>query len=398
MPARADRTALILTAGGVRGAYQVGVIAGIVDMLGSGVVGAPLFDTFTGASVGAINAAYLAANADRSDHAIEGLVQIWTGLDFDELFDFTLLGLWGWPRLRFPGGHDPVGVSRYIGRSLLDPRPIEQLLARVIPWDRLHANVRAKLVRGLMIAALDVCDGSTTVFTELAEGVAFRPYPYLSNPALFTAIEPEHVLAATALPFIFPARRVADRYYMDGAIRFDTPIIPALRAGARRVVVISTLRQPGARAKGELVFPGVFFLIGQVLSAVLLDPLLHDVDRLHRNNRLIEVLAETLDPPTMMEVIANLESEVPPGRPVPTLVFQPSESIEVLTRAFIRDELRRGKPLRRAIFRRLADYETGQALLGSFLFFDGRLAAQLIELGRRDAHASRDRILAFFDT
>jgi NTE family protein len=90
-----------------------------------------------------------------------------------------------------------------------------------------------------MIAALDVCDGSTTVFTELADGVRFRPYPYLTTSALFTHIDAEHVLAATALPFMFPTRRIAGRYYTDGAIRFVTPIIPALRAGARRVVTIS---------------------------------------------------------------------------------------------------------------------------------------------------------------
>jgi NTE family protein len=398
MPARAARTALVLSAGGVRGAYQVGVIAGLVDLLGRGPVGAPLFDIFTGSSVGAINAAYLAANADRSDHAIEGLIDIWTKLDFDELFRFTPLGLWGWPRVRLPGIYEADDrVSRYIGRSLFDPRPVERFLNRVIPWDRLHANVRAELVRGLMIAALDICDGTTMVFTELAEGVTFRPYPYLTDRSMFTAIKAEHVLAATAMPFIFPARRVADRYYMDGAIRFETPIIPALRAGARRVVAISLLDEPSASEAGrELVFPGVFFLVGQLLSALLLSPLLHDIDRLHRNNRTIEVLAETLDAPTTAEVIANLESEVPPGRPVPTLVFQPSESIEAITSEFLHDELRRGKPLRRAILGRLADLETGQALVSSFLCFDGRLAARLVELGRRDAHAEQDRILAFF--
>ncbi|HVI03723.1 MAG TPA: patatin-like phospholipase family protein [Enhygromyxa sp.] len=388
----------MLSAGGVRGAYQVGVIAGIVELLGHQGAEAPLFDIFVGSSVGAINAAYLAANADRSDHAIGGLEQIWTKLDFDEILQLTPLGAWGWPRLRLPGRHEPRATARYVGRSLFDPRPVERLLDRVIAWDRLHENIRAARVRGLMIAALDICDGATTVFTELAEGVTFRPYPYLTTRSTFTAIEAEHVLAATALPFIFPARHVEDRYYMDGAIRFETPIIPALRAGAERVVIISLLDQAaGPEARRELVFPGVFFLIGQLLNAVLLDPLLHDKDNLHRNNRIIEVMADTLDPATTIELIAKLESEVPPGRPVPTLVFRPSASIEAIAADFLQNELRRRRPLRRALLRRLADFETGQALLASFLFFDGRLAARLIELGRGDAIAQRDRILAFFE-
>jgi NTE family protein len=392
----AARTALVLSAGGARGAYQVGVIAGLVELLGRSGAGPPLFDIFTASSVGALNAAYLAANADRSDHAIDGLVRIWSELDFEEILQFHPLGLWGWPHLRMPGQHRHA--SRYVGRSLLDPRPVEHLLERVIAWDRLHANIDAARVRGLMIAALDVCDGSTTVFTELAAGVRFRPYPYLTTRALLTSIDAEHILAAIALPFMFPTRRIAGRYYTDGAIRFETPIIPALRAGAQRVVAISLLHDSsGAEPRGQLVYPGLFFLVGQMLSAVLLDPLRHDIDMLQRNNHMVDVLAETLDASATSEVITSLEREVPPGRRIPTLVFQPSESIEELTAAFLRDELGRRKPGRRALLRRLASFETGQALLASFLFFDGRLAARLIELGRRDAHAQRDQVHAFFD-
>jgi NTE family protein len=391
-----DRTALVLSAGGVRGAYQVGVIAGIVELLGRSGAGPPLFDIFSASSIGAINAAYLAANAEHSDHAIDALAQIWCELDFEEVLQFHPLGLWGWPHARVPGQHRPA--SRYVGRSLLDPRPLERLLERVIAWDQLHANIDAARVRGLMIAALDICDGMTTLFTELAAGVPFRPYPYLTTRAQVTRIDAEHVLAATALPFMFPTRSIGGRYYTDGAIRFETPIIPALRAGARRVVSISLLHDSfGSEPRGPLVYPGLFFLVGQVLSAVLLDPLRHDIDRLERNNRMVEVLSATLDASTTSEVITSLEREVPPGRRIPMLVFRPSENIEKLTAEFLRGERGRRGRVRRALFRRLAAVETGQALLASFLFFDGRLAARLIELGRRDAHAQRDQVLAFFD-
>jgi NTE family protein len=88
-----ERTGLVLSAGGVRGAYQVGVIAGMVEILGLRGAGAPLFDIFTASSIGAINAAWLAANADRSDHAIDGLAQLWTEIDFDETLQVSSLGL-----------------------------------------------------------------------------------------------------------------------------------------------------------------------------------------------------------------------------------------------------------------------------------------------------------------
>jgi NTE family protein len=401
MSPHADQTALVLSAGGVRGAYQVGVLAGLVELLGLDGGDTPMFDIFSGSSIGALNAAYLAANADRSDHAIDGLIRIWSELDFDEILQFDPLGLWGWPHMRMPGQHHHASryhASRYVGRSLLNPRPVERLLERAIAWDRLHANIAAARVRGLMIAALDVCDGSTTVFTELAAGLQFRPYPYLTTRTQFTHIDAEHVLAAIALPFLFPTRKIAGRYYIDGAIRFETPIIPALRAGARRVVAISLL-QDSSRAEPHvpLIYPGLSFLVGQVLSAVLLDPLRHDIDLLQRNNRMVEVLEATLDASATNEVITNLEREVPPGRRIPTLVFRPSESIETITAEFLRDGQGRSGPIRRALFRRLAALESGQELLASFLFVDGRLAARLIDLGRRDAHAQRDQVLAFFD-
>jgi NTE family protein len=396
MSPHAGRTALVLSAGGARGAYQVGVIAGLVELLGRSGAGPPLFDIYTASSIGALNAAYLAANADRSDHAIDGLVQIWSELDLGEVLQFHLLGMWGWPHLHMPG--QARHASRYVGRSLLDPRPVERLLERVIAWDRLHANIDAARVRGLMIAALDVCDGTTTVFTELAAGVQFRPYPYLATRALFTHIGAEHILAAIAMPFMFPTRRIAGRYYTDGAIRFETPIIPALRAGARRVVTISLLHDStGSEPRGPVVYPGLFFLVGQLLSAVLLDPLRHDINMLERNNRMVDVLAETLEVSETSEVISSLEREVPPGRRIPTLVFRPSESIERLTAEFLRDELGGRGRVRQALVRHLTTVEAGQALVASFLCFDGRLAARLIDLGRRDAHAQREQILAFFD-
>lgn len=387
------QTALVLSAGGVRGAYQVGVIAGIIDVLGHAA--APLFDIFTGASIGSINAAYLAAHADRGDHAIEGLVRFWCELDFDAIFRFTPLGLWGWPRFRLPRDHDPLGMSRYVGRSLFDPRPVEALFERMIDWGRLRANIHAGIVRALMIPALDICDGTTTVFADLAAGVSFHPYPYLASRTQFTTIDVEHVLAATALPFVFPARRIDDRYYMDGALRFEAPIIPALRAGAQRVVSVSPLYE-SPPPPSPLVFPGLMFLTGQLLSGALLDPLRHDIDTLRRNNRMIEVLVTTLDPPTTATVITSLEREVPPGREVPLLVFEPSESLEMLTAAHLRSEADRRGPIRGAILRRLARSERGQVLLASFLLFDGQLAARLIDLGRRDAHTAHARILEFF--
>jgi NTE family protein len=403
MPPRSDRSAIVLSAGGVRGAYQVGVIDGIVDVLGCrGAAGPPLFNLFSGTSIGSINAAYLAANADRADHAIGGLAEIWSQLDPEETLRFSPLSLlWGWPRWRVPGRSEPDCESGYVGRSLLDPRPIQALLERAIDWGRLHANIRASLVRALVIAALDIFEGRTTLFAELAPGLPFRPYPYPPH-TLLTPVTTDHVLASTALPIVFPARSIGGRYYMDGGVRFSTPITPALRANADRVLVISLLYQPpGPEPENTLHYPGIAFLLGHIFSTLLLDPVLPNLENLRQTNRILDILAETLDPPARADVTRNLErSHILPSHTVPTLVFRPSENLALLTSAFLREELDRGRlsPIWRAILRAVkcgqADH---QALLASLLLLDGRLAARLIELGRRDAHAAKDRILEFFE-
>lgn len=394
-------TAIVLSAGGVRGAYQVGVLDGIMDVLGSRGASRAPFDIFAGTSIGAFNAAYLAANADRADHAIAGLVRAWEGLELARLLRLTPLSSWGRARLdprgRLAGdGRGPA----YLGRSLFDPRPLEALVERSIAWDRLHANVRRGLVKACMIAALDLADGHTTLFAELAPGTALQPAAYPPRRTIETPITAERVLASTALPVLFPARNVDGRYYVDGAIRFPTPISPALHAGAGRVVVISLLHVPAAEQPGPPHYPSLAFLVGKLLNALLLDPIVYDLENLLRINRAFEVIADVLTPDERARLVERLEREqVLPFRAVPVLVFRPSEDIARITAEFIRTEMRiagRGAA-GRWLLREVSRSRVGQeADIASILLLDGRFAARLIELGRRDAHAAAARVVEFF--
>lgn len=397
------RTALVLSAGGVRGAYQVGVIAGIIDVLGlRGAAGPPLFDTFSGVSVGALNAAYLAANADRPDHAIDGLLRVWTSLRLRDTLRPCLRGLWGWPIVRLPGqcAEPAMRRSGYVGRALFNPRPLERLLERVIDWDRLHANVRARIVRAIVVAAYDIYGGYTNLFAELAPGVQMHP-DHPTRRTVLTDISAELVLASTSLPFIYPARNIGGRYYMDGALRFATPMHPALRTEADRVVVISLLSGPRPQDDYKVTqYPGFSFLLAKVFSALVLDPALHDVERVLRTNQMFDAMAKVLSPADIASVTEQLQNDgVMPCRKIPTLVFRPSEDLGQITTAFIREQIGRVDPL--GLLRRLSTllcrYDPDRrAELASILLLDGRLAARLLELGRRDAHADAARILAFF--
>jgi NTE family protein len=404
---RPDKAALVLSGGGARGAYEVGVLAGMAEVLGLGERGAAPFDVFAGTSVGAINATYLAAHADRADLGVGGLVETWESLELSRDLRVDSAALLGLPR-SFPFPSWPRGErarrAEHYGRALLDPRPLEQIVEKSIPWQRLATNVREGVVRALMVSALDVAGGRTTMFAQLAEGTTVVTSKDKRRVQREGPITSEHVLASAAIPMIYPARRIGDAYYCDGGLRFNTPISPAIRAGSTRLVVVSLLHPnpPASRPRTALAqYPNPLFLLGKVLNALLLDPVDYDLQVLSRLNRLIEVLEQTLAPDEFAEVMRVIEQERGLRyRHVRTLVFRPSEDIGVLAGEYLREEHPRwrgparllGSALRRA-------RSIGQSVetdLGSFLLFDGGFARVLMDLGHRDATRRADEIRAFF--
>ena len=237
MPAaRHRKTGLVLSGGGMRGAYEVGVVAGLVDVLRDTPHRKPLFDLFSGTSVGAINATYFAANADQPDHGAERLAALWENLRLADHARVRPLGLWssGLKRrlesadLRRAPGHVLARHPRHRGRH--SPR------RRLGQTDR---NTHSGRVHALMIAALQVATGRTTVFAEHAPGVQLHPAQDERRVTSIGRITADHVLASAAIPLLFPTRRVGDHYYCDGGLRFNTPIAPAIRAGAEKLVVVS---------------------------------------------------------------------------------------------------------------------------------------------------------------
>jgi NTE family protein len=387
-----SRIGIVLSGGGARGAYEAGVLAGLTEVLG--VRGQPLFAVVAGSSVGAINGAWLAANAHRPSHDIKGLLKLWRGLSLSRHVKLdvpALLGGWG--------------DQERLGRSLLDPRALEQLVRESIDWPHLHTNVERGLLRAFIVSALHVGTGVTTLFTELAPGVTL---PLGEHPRRVTTrlrIEAEHVLASAAIPALFPARRVGGAFFADGGLRFNTPISPALQAGADKLVVV-TLRSdrmelPHAQGKGSMEeqYPSFVFLAGKVLDALLLDPVAEDFETLMLINGIVDAMQAALGP----GAVERFEAEVirrrgQPYRRVETLHFRPSRDIGVLAGEHLREHNHSGLLISRMLLARAAHSSaTWEADLASYLLFDGHWSERLLELGRGDALAQREHVLAFFD-
>ena len=397
------RCALTLSGGGARGAYEAGVIAGMVDVIGRRRAQAP-FQIFTGTSVGAINAAWLAAHADRPDMDVNGLCEKWRTLTLGEHLAldplrFFAVGPLGKKLAQWRGEGDELW-----GRSLLDPRALEELVEQAVPYERLHRNVRQGIVHALVVAALEVSTARTTMFAELSPDATFvssRDPRRLARP---TEIEARHVLASAAIPLFFPARRIGRYFYCDGGIRFNTPIAPAIRAGADKLVVISLLYprseetevDTSAAMANERAYPNPIFLLGKVLNALLLDPVHYDLQVMDRFNRLLDALDETLTPPEMERVHDVIRSSRGLSyRKLDRLVFAPSTDIGELAHAHAKHPTGRG--LSSFLVERLANLgDDFQADMLSFILFDRDYTSALIELGKKDAHDRADEIEAFF--
>ena len=393
MPSSEPSVGLVLSGGGVRGAYEVGVLAGVVEALRLTEQDRAPFSVFAGTSVGAINAAFMASNAHYGHMGVGTLMEIWRHLAVDSHLRVTA-------RTRQGDAAGPQGGM--LGRSFIDPRPLELLVRRAVSWDRLDENLQRGVVSALLVAAFNVGSGRTNIFTQLAPGVSFVPSRDPRRRPRFGRITADHVLASAAIPFLFPARKIGSHYYCDGGVRFNTPMSSAIRAGAEKLVVISLQAAPGPDEEDELEdYPSTPLLAGKLLNALLLDPFQYDLEILARFNRLVEVLEETLTPEEMQRVQEVLTELRGTGyRRLEPLVFMPSVDIGKLAGEHLREHLGSWKLSRipRFLLRRASQQDaTWEADWAAYLLFDGSFAGQLIELGLADSRARAEEVRAFFE-
>jgi NTE family protein len=273
---------------------------------------------------------------------------------------------------------------------------------REISWRALARALRRKQLRALTVSTTEVNTGRTVVFMQTAPDVDI---PRTAPPrTLFRSdhIGPHHALASAAIPLLFPPVRIDDELYLDGGLRQNTPIAPALRLGATHIFAIGSSREfKGVRAHegiSDIKAPGAAFLLGKVLNAFLLDHVDVDLELLNRLNNVIRDGTHHYGPGFLDAMTTEAQKRnAPPYRLVNAFTLRPTEDMGKLAS----DHVRRGKLIGNPFLtRRLLnalDIGVGdEADLASYLLFDGHFARQLIEMGRADAHAHRDEILAFF--
>ncbi len=399
------RTALVLSGGGARGAYEVGVISYLREELPRRLGFSPHFDIICGTSVGAVNAAFMASSAHALDTQGSRLARHWRDLHVDRVFDLSAGELMRAIRLLLGGAPPPSRPGELRRGGLLNSGGLERMVIRSVAWDKISKNIAAGYLSALSVSATHVATGKTVVFVE-RHGGGLPPWsrdPFVQAQA--GQIGPLHVLASAAIPVLFPAVSVNDAFYCDGGLRQNTPISPALRLGADRVLVISlrhleTKQEDRALSvEHEDAYPSPWFLFGKSLNALLLDHTDYDIVRLERLNAIISGGVAAYGPGFVGELDRVLTPLRGQGlRYVQPLMIRPSEDIGVLAGNFARGpHIAALGGLSGRMLRYLSESSyTREADLLSYVLFDGNFAAELMELGKRDARAREDELVAFF--
>lgn len=398
---RTNPAGLVLMGGGARAAYQVGVLKAIAELLRdvrrgldpSIAQGQNPFPIIVGTSAGAINAAALACRADNFQEAVAQVVHIWENFHAEQVYQadlldalrsgarwLTLLSL-GWMIRR---------SLKLRPRSLLDNPPLRDLLHRMIDLPRLQRAIEHGHLRALAITASSYSSGRHITFYQALNDHALAAK--LQREFAFTPIQHDHLLASSAIPFVFPAvpltLRGRTEHYGDGSMRQIAPISPAIHLGAERVLVIAAgqLGKPGVLGGADTTtYPSLAQIAGHAMASIFLDTLASDIERLEHMN----VVADEL---------SQAQRQALRIRRIESLVIAPSERLDGIALHYISSLPRSVRVLLDVLGAGGANRggpQAGAAGFASYLLFESTYTRVLVDLGFADTMRRRDDVLAF---
>ncbi|MFC5697274.1 patatin-like phospholipase family protein [Pseudomonas sp. GCM10022186] len=373
-------TGLILSGGGSRAAYQVGVLGAIADLLPDAACNP--FPVIVGTSAGAVNAVGLACGALHFSQAIRRLNSVWQGFHCGQIYRSDWPGVLRQSSRFF--GHNLLGLGRDIPAALLDNAPLRELLQRELDFSGISAAVRSRQLRAVAVTAFGYETGQAVTFYQ--GRATIEPWYRHRRVGVPTRLDVEHLMASAAIPMLFPAVRLGREYFGDGAVRQTAPISPALHLGASRVLVVGVSGNPlGMNPSQEVVQPQggrpptLAQIGGHLLNSTFIDNLESDIELLERINRMSRAIPAQARP-------RNLSSKqvdvlvISPSRPLDEIAARHRREMPRAIRTFLR-----GPGATRA---------SGAGVL-SYLLFEPGYCNELIELGYQDAMAKRDELQSF---
>lgn len=404
---------IVLSGGGARGAYEAGVIHYMRTAL-------PLpartraFQIYCGSSVGSINICSIASRAENPESQGVALRKAWESLRQENIYrrDMTALGKMVVTSFAGIAGNilrKPKADGEFRGlhfRGLVDTAPLGKFLQRTIDWDRMHNNIRRKLIHGLSLTLTNMRSGQLEFFIEKHEDT----YYHGNYPARLGPLNWRHIMGSAAIPILFPAIEINGTYYADGGLRLNTPMSPAIHMGADRILVIG-MHDPHEAAEAPLSEnsapqspPMLGEIIGKILSSIFLDRLDFDLRQMRRINHVIEWGEKVYGADFLHKINAMLLREGIKGdvasrglKRLEVLAISPTQDVRELFADVINSPKGQNgfSAFEKMLLKILdVDYSRGQEFLSYFLFLHDYLVA-LTHLGYEDAKKKHDELTEF---
>lgn len=365
-----SRTALILGGGGARAAYQVGVLRAVRELLPDPARNP--FPILCGASAGSINAAVLAVRAQDFAAGVDYLGDLWSNIHAGDVYRADPLSM-------------VAAGARWLLRrnppSLLENSPWRRLLEQAVDFTHLEPAVAGHALLALAVTCSGYASGQSVSFFQGRADL--EPWNLGQRVGAHVLLGIDHLMASSAIPFLFPAVRMNREHFGDGAMRLLSPLSPAIHLGADKIMVIGDGRMSDEgeeREPGE-DYPSLARIAGQTLSGIYVDPLTADLEHAEHINRTLQLIP------------AAARADATALRPLDVLALLPSRRLDHLAAEHVGALPR---PVR-ALFSCIGATCREGGALASYLLFEPPYTRALIELGHRDALDRADEIRRFLD-
>lgn len=376
-----QKTGLILSGGGARAAYQVGVLKAIHKILPKGDYNP--FDVISGTSAGAINGVALASYADNYRIGIKHLERIWAHFSCDQIYRCDTSGA--------SASFAKMLRAMLIGRqykhdvaSALDNTPLRELLGSVIQFDGIQTAIDNGSLHALAVNCSSLSSNESISFYQGHYRITNWEKPRRRGSR--ARITLDHLMASSAIPIIFPAVKINKQYYTDGAVHQLSPIRPALHLGAEKIMVISvgeieTTKDVTQETTEDMPYPTPARIFGSVLDAAFGDSIESDMERLTQLNKTLSLVPENSPNRAGLKL-----------KPIQLLDISPSQSLDILAEQYA-DE---APGMLKFLLGNKSTISGNGAGVLSYLLFSQGFCKALIELGYKDGMQRQDDILEFF--
>ncbi len=370
------KTGLVLPGGGARGAFQVGVLKALAEVMPKTC--ASPFAVISGTSAGAVNSVVLASRARHFRSAIVELEHVWAHFRSHQVYktdNLTMLkSSLHWLSSIVLGGW-LVGTPK----SLLDNAPLRDLLRRNVHFPRIQSAIDTGALSAVAVTAAGYDSARSTSFYEGEKSL--QNWDRTRRLGKSAHLSLDHLMASIAVPLLFPPQQIGNEYFGDGAMRQATPLSPAVHLGADRILVIGIRDETGDAAPTELgPMPSFAQIAGYMLDTLFMDGLYSDLERITRINDLLDAIPDE-----------NRTGALAAVRPIDTMLVVPSEDLRAIATRH-RQEL----PFAiRALLQGISGKQRSESRLLSFLLFERAYTRELIALGYRDAMNVKEQLVEF---